>query len=126
MQHHLNIDLTTLSYTKLSDVNELISLDFSELTLDSGPDVLDLKVERSMEVTSPGKVTALIYWFELALGKDIIVSTLDARCHWAQAGLMVRDDISVSQGQVLLTKVMLQNSCLDVKIVQPECSNGRH
>lgn len=126
MHHHLNIDLTTLSYTKLSDVTELLSVDFSSLSLESGPDVLDLKVERSFEVTAPGKLTALIYWFELRLDKNTVVSTLDSRCHWAQAGIMVRDDLIVSQGQTLVTKVVLQNSCLDLKFVPSESTNGHH
>lgn len=126
MQNHLDIDLSSLTYTKLSEVTELLSIDFSTLTLESGPDVLDLKVERSVEVTAPGKLTALIYWFEMRLNKETVVSTLDSRYHWAQAGIMLRDDLVVSQGQILVTKVALQNSCLDVKVMPSDCSNGHN
>ena len=126
MQHHLGIDMSTLSYTKLSHVTELLSIDVSRITVDSEPDVLDLNVERSFEVTAQGNVTALIYWFELVLDDTTVVSTLDSRHHWTQAAIIVKHDLEVGQGQLIGSKVILQNSNLDVKFVTSECSNGRH
>jgi len=116
MKNHLNIDLTTLKYTKLTDVIELVSVDLSEITMETGPEVVDLKVKRSIEAIVTGNVTALVYWFDLALGEGISVSTLDSRCHWKQASIMVKDKLKVNQGQTLTAKVILQNSCLDVEI----------
>ncbi|WAR00082.1 ANM9-like protein [Mya arenaria] len=124
MQNHLNIDLTTLNYTKLTDVTELLSIDLASITVETGPEVLDLNVERSTEVIASGKVTALVYWFEMRLDKDTVVNTLDARCHWKQAGIMIKDDLVVGHSQTLVAKVVLQNSCLDVKIIKPEHTNG--
>ncbi|KAH3840796.1 protein arginine N-methyltransferase 9-like [Dreissena polymorpha] len=124
MQNHLNIDLTTLNYSKLTEVIELASLDFANITIETGPEILDLNVERSTEVIANGKISALVYWFEIILDKDTVVNTLDSRHHWKQAAIMIRDTFHVGQGQTLVTKVMMQNSCLDVKVLTPECVNG--
>lgn len=124
MQNHMNIDLTSLNYTRLTDVQEFLTVRIDGMSVESTRNDLEQTVERSIEVMTSGKVTALVYWFELRLSSDIVISTLDSRCHWKQAGIMIKDDITMVAGKHIVTKVTLQNSCLDVKIIQPNNVNG--
>lgn len=125
MQNHMNIDMTTLSYTRLTDVQELLHLDLGGITMETTAPCIDQTVEKSLEVVTSGKATALVYWFEIRLNKDIVISTLDSRCHWKQAGIVMKEDIFIETGQHIVTKIKLQNSCLDVKVVQLKALNGR-
>lgn len=115
----MNIDLTTLTYSKLTDVHELLTIDLENVSIETPTNYLDQTLQKKLEVLASGKVTALVYWFELRLNKDTVISTLDSRYHWKQAGIIMKDDVSVLAGQQLVAKVKLQNSCLDVQIKQP-------
>ncbi|XP_060598408.1 protein arginine N-methyltransferase 9-like [Ruditapes philippinarum] len=125
MQNHMNIDMTSLNYTRLTDVQEILTIDISGISAKTTKNDLEQTVERSVEVVTSGKITALVYWFELRLNKDIVISTLDSRCHWKQAGIIIKDDVSMVTGQHIVSKITLQNSCLDVKIIQPNNVNGQ-
>ena len=70
----------------------------------------------SLKTLESGNIHALVYWFELELIDGVKVSTLDARSHWRQAGIMLKDELSVERDQNLVATVTLQNSCLDVVV----------
>ncbi|KAL4229855.1 class I-like SAM-binding methyltransferase superfamily [Mactra antiquata] len=124
MMNHVDLDLSTLNYTRLTEIQEMLSLDFSALTTETTSDFLTRTVEKRLEVSSSGNITAFVYWFELLLNENTVISTLNSCYHWKQACIMIDENVEVFSGQRVLTKLRLENSYLDVKVVQPPTCNG--
>ncbi|XP_071087204.1 protein arginine N-methyltransferase 9-like [Haliotis cracherodii] len=113
---HPDIDLHTLTYKKLCEPFELFQLDFNEDRSDSDlPSFLQQEKEVSVFVTDTGCVHAVVYWFEVQVMDDIRFSTLDPSLHWRQAAKMMGGQVVVSAGQTQTFKLLLKNSCIDVK-----------
>jgi hypothetical protein len=81
MKGHYDIELSTLQYTKLSEPVELLVIDLNRNAIDRST-TDELKNVVCFTACRTSSVTALIYWFELALTDDIVIVTSDEQCHW--------------------------------------------
>ncbi|KAL3880349.1 hypothetical protein ACJMK2_032593 [Sinanodonta woodiana] len=117
LQTHVDIDLDILPHARLSEPFQMFSLDFNEpLQAKELPSYLNQTREVTVKILDTGSITALVYWFEFRLDENLKISTLDSRTHWRQAALMIKGNNYVYQGQDMMCKFILQNSCFDVKL----------
>jgi hypothetical protein len=119
MKSHYDIELSTLQYTKLSEPVELLAIDLNSYAAEHST------AEQLMNVVGftacrTSAVTALIYWFELALTNDIVLNTNDEHCHWAQAAILFFDELTVSEGHRYILTTTCDNGYLGAA-VSAEC-----
>lgn len=118
MTNHVDIDLSTLSHTRLSDPFVLLNFDLNEkINSDSPPSFLEQSSEVKVTLTDIGHIAAVLYWFELEHIGGPSYSTLDSVLPWKQAAIMVKYPHEIAQGQTLKMRVTLKNSCIGVKII---------
>ena len=116
MSTHVNIELNTLDYKKLSDPFEVFSYRFNSPLVDGLPHYLDQTANQNVIATDTGQVTAVVYWFELYLTPSKKIVTLDANMHWRQAAVMQKNTLTVSTGSTVSVKAKCKSSCVDIKV----------
>ncbi|ELU04298.1 hypothetical protein CAPTEDRAFT_32873, partial [Capitella teleta] len=100
MTTHQDIYLSTLNHRRLSEPFELFKLDLN-CDLKTPEDIHDfLNISREITVHSlcPGQVHAIVYWFDMNLAGDTIISTLSPLFHWRQAAIIIKQNLLVSTG----------------------------
>jgi len=117
MTTHVDIDLSTLQHTRLSDPFTLITFDLNECLNEDQP-LCFLEQMLKVKVTSvdAGTLTAVVYWFEFELSAGLRLSTLDTNSHWKQAAVMIKSHTDLVQGQDINFNITLKNSCISVKL----------
>ena len=121
MTTHEGIYLNTLEHTRLTEPFELVQLNFNTEPRSRVPSYLQHDSTISVPIIAPGDTTAVVYWFEMKLGPapmDCRTSTLDHRCHWAQAAIMQRKPIALSEGENVQVHVICRNSCLHATVLK--------
>ena len=121
----IDVDLTTLPFSAITDHVELYSLNFME-QFDNENKVLSLLETHSQQrvkVTNSGRIHAIPYWFMLHLDDQCSLSTHGgayAESHWRQAAIMLREELIVEVGQELLISASCINSSIviDVKPIK--------
>ena len=116
MTTHVDIDLFSLQYKKLTDPFELFEFDLNEYSPGALPSFLHQSKTFSVPVMEPGEVTAVVYWFDMVLLEDIKLTTLDQNSHWRQAAVMQKQHLMVSSGDNLKVKATCKSSLVDIKI----------
>ena len=118
MTTHMDINLSTLDYKKLSQPFELLSLDLNQ-PLDTTDDLQDF-LQRSHEFcitcTEAGRVHATVYWFDLMLIEGVRLCTLSPTMHWKQAAVMRKEEMVVSTGSRVEVKASIRNSCIGLSL----------
>ena len=96
MRRHQEIELSTLQYTSLSDVIDLLTINISSddiirCALDCFTDSVCFTATRTNDVTS------VVYWFELTLADGVTLCTRDSEIssHWLQAAVMFFNEFHV-------------------------------
>jgi len=126
MINHIDIELSTLAHTPVTDIFEMFSFDLNGDQPSTDSNLIDLMLdpngssfkEHSFKATAleTTTITALVYWFELNLVGGLLVSTVDNRCHWKQAAVMVPKAPSVRVGDFINVRALCSNSCFNVDI----------
>lgn len=116
MMTHVDIDLSSLKYKRLSDPFEMFSLDFNEPSDGEIPSFLEQTSQQRITACDFGQVTAVVYWFELDLTENVRLCTLEPTRHWRQAAVMQRCHLDVSTGTELLITAACKNSYVDVTV----------
>ncbi|KAK3100629.1 hypothetical protein FSP39_022782 [Pinctada imbricata] len=117
MTTHIDITLSQLNYTKLSNPFHILTFDLNEELRDSEP-LSFLHMESKVKVTTmeTGTLTAIIYWFEFELCEGMKISTLDSMFPWKQAAIMNKSkSVDVLAGQIVDINVTLKNSNITAK-----------
>jgi SAM-dependent methyltransferase len=96
------IDLTGVSYEKLSEPFVVSELDFATLGLET------VETELALTVTRTGACHAIAFWFELDFGGGSILSSYpDKRTsHWKQAVQFLEPDRLVQDGETISVGVL--------------------
>lgn len=118
MTTHVDIDLATLDYKKLSEPFEMLAFDFNNTSESTAniPNFLHQKQNLKIRAVETGQVTAVVYWFDMVLTEGVKVCTLNQKMHWKQAAVMQRHPITVSTGSEVAIKSVCKNSCIDVSL----------
>ena len=116
MSTHVDIDLSTLEYNKLSDPFELFTFNLNEEPNGSLPSYLDQSLTLSTTAIDAGHVTTVVYWFDLWLTPKVLVRTVDTKLHWRQAAVMQKNRIGVSTGTPLVIQARCKSSCIDISV----------
>ena len=109
---HADIELSSLDYTPLCDPVELLTFNLDDVIEVTGhrTSVVCVTATRSLPLT------AVVYWFQLRLAGDVVVSTVDPRSHWAQAAVMFYDELTVEAGAEYQLQAIYSDSCIGVNI----------
>jgi len=110
----VDIELSTLQYTPLSDPVELMTLDLCDVTEVTGHRTSTVCVTASQSLP----LTAIVYWFELKLSDSVVVSTNDQRTHWTQAAVMFHDELELQAETEYQLETVYNDSCISVSIEQ--------
>lgn len=116
MSTHIDIELNSLDYKKLSDPFELFTFRFNSPLVDGLPHYLDQTANQNVIASDAGLVTAAVYWFELYLTPTKKIVTLDPSMHWRQAAVMQKNTVTVSTGSTVTVKAKCKSSCVDIKV----------
>ncbi|XP_064637627.1 protein arginine N-methyltransferase 9-like isoform X2 [Lineus longissimus] len=116
MTTHVDIDLLTLPHTRLTAPFKLLTLNLNEKSTRNVPSFLEQENLHKVEVIKDGRATAVLYWFDFTLIDNIKLCTLDTDSHWKQAAVMVKTTKVLKTGDKLSVRVILKNSCIDIKL----------
>ncbi len=116
-----NVEISTLEFEKLTEKFKILTLNLAEeLSPDSDCMPLFLKQDVQVEeiVSRPGRVDAVLFWFEMAHPySEVRVSTADPASHYKVAAHMLEvEDIFVAVGQKLNLCCELERSDVTISI----------
>lgn len=121
----IDVDLTTLPFSAVTDHVELLSLNFMEQFDDENKvlSLLETHCQQRVKVTNSGRIHAIPYWFMLHLDDQRSLSTHGgayAKSHWRQAAIMLKEEVTVEAGQELLISASCVNSSIviDVNLIK--------
>lgn len=120
----VNVDLSTLEFTTLSEEFELFDMDFMrDISHDEELlELLEVKKEKKVKMIREGTIHAIPYWFRIGLTKTDSVLTY-ARAyeesHWRQAVFVLTAPLHVKKDDEIVINVTVKDSCiaLDVRNV---------
>lgn len=67
-----------------------------------------------VEIINPGKLSAVIYWFNLKYLPEFTVDTSDPNNLWKQAACILDEEMVVTKGEKLHLQWSLKNGCLQI------------
>lgn len=117
----IDVDLTTLPFSAVTDHVELFSVNFME-QFDDKTEVLSLletHSEQRVKVTKSGRIQAIPYWFTLHVDSHRSLSTHSgayAESHWRQAAIVLKEEVTVEAGQELLISASCVNSSVSINV----------
>ncbi|KAL9969315.1 hypothetical protein ACROYT_G021514, partial [Oculina patagonica] len=117
----IDVDLTTLPFSAVTDHVELFSLNFMEQFDDETKvlSLLETHSEQRIKVTKSGKIQAIPYWFMLHVDSHHSLSTHSgayAESHWRQAAIVLKEEVTVEAGQELLISASCVNSSVSINV----------
>ena len=117
----IDVDLTTLPFSAITDHVELFSLNFMEQFDDENKvlSLLQTHSQQRVKVTNSGRMHAVPYWFMLHLDNNRSLSTHGrayAESHWRQAAIMLKEEVTVEAGQELLIFASCVNSSIFIDV----------
>ena len=116
----IDLDLTTLPFTALTDHVNLFSLNFMEDFVDDYKllSMLETHCQKKIKVVKTGKIQAIPYWFIIHMDNARSLSTYSGayeESHWRQAAIVLKEEIHVVAGQELLISASCVNSSISIK-----------
>lgn len=117
----IDVDLTTLRFSAITDHVELFSLNFMEQFDDENKvlSLLETHSQQRIKVTNSGRIHAIPYWFMLHLDNHRSLSTQSgayAESHWRQAAIVLKEEVTVEAGQELLISASCINSSIFINV----------
>lgn len=117
----IDLDLTTLPFTALTDHVNLFSVNFMEDFVDDNKllSMLETHCQKKIKVVKTGKIQAIPYWFTMHMGNVRSLSTYSGayeESHWRQAAIVLKEEIHVVAGQELLISASCVNSSISIKV----------
>jgi len=117
----IDVDLTTLPFSAITDHVELFSLNFMEQFDDENNmlSLLQTHSQQRVKATNAGRIHAIPYWFMLYLDNHHSLSTKGgayAESHWRQAAIVLKEEVTVEAGQELLISASCVNSSIFIDV----------
>lgn len=117
----IDVDLTTLPFSAITDHVELFSLNFMEQFDDENKvlSLLETHSQQRIKVTNSGRIHAIPYWFMLHLDNHRSLSTQSgayAESHWRQAAIVLKEEVTVEAGKELLISASCINSSIFINV----------
>jgi len=117
----VDVDLTTLPFSDITDHVELFHLNFMEQFDDESKvlSLLETRSQQRVKVKNSGRIHAIPYWFMLHLDNHCSLSTHDgayAESHWRQAAIVLKEEVTVEAGQELLISASCVNSSIFIDV----------
>lgn len=117
----IDVDLTTLPFSAITDHVELFSLNFMEQFDDENKELslLETHSQQRIKVTNSGRIHAIPYWFMLHLDNHRSLSTQSgayAESHWRQAAIVLKEEVTVEAGKELLISASCINSSIFINV----------
>ncbi|XP_019111609.1 protein arginine N-methyltransferase 9 [Larimichthys crocea] len=105
---HVFLDFSTLECKHLSECVELFVLDLMEATANY------TNREVKVQATCAGRITAIPFWYQIYLDREISVSTLNQNSHWKQAAAVLQQPLEVQAGDWVRLAVKLNKSTISI------------
>ncbi|XP_019850254.1 PREDICTED: putative protein arginine N-methyltransferase 9 [Amphimedon queenslandica] len=112
VSHYTDINLETFPHETVTK-NSNVSLSLSNYC--------DIEVDLSIDVIKTESITGFCYWFTLCYHDNQSLCTGPHSyegSHWHQAAFLLKEDVSVSEGQTLPVHVSVQDGALDIRLVE--------
>ncbi|GFU33651.1 protein arginine N-methyltransferase 9 [Nephila pilipes] len=116
-QIHQDIQYSTLPHQNITEPFKLCTIDLNNKS-ESGTKSFfsNSHKTKEVEVTTNGKITAVIYWFTLTYHSNFIVNTSDSNGLWKQGAIVLDEEVQVSKGEKVCLQYSLKNSCFQIGI----------
>lgn len=99
-----------MPHKDLTDKFQVLTLDLARLVKNENPvEIFTQSVELILEAKDTGRLSAIVYWFEMGCGKSIL-STIDEETHWMQAAFILDEDILIQCGEKIQLKAYFRNN----------------
>ncbi|KAL1023744.1 hypothetical protein UPYG_G00045470 [Umbra pygmaea] len=105
---HVFLDLSTLQCRHLSDSVELFVLDLMD------PNANYTHRDVKVQASASGRVTAVPFWYQMHLNREVSVSTFSQDSHWKQAAVVLHQPLEVRQGDWVRLDVTLRKSSISM------------
>ena len=117
----VNVDLSTLNFTPITDQFELFRLDFMECVDDDQEllSLLETESEQRVTVKKSGRIQALPYWFTIHFDESSTLCTF-SDSHWRQAVVIIENEFDVHEGEHVVVTASCKNSCISLKVKKVE------
>lgn len=67
-----------------------------------------------VQTTCAGRITAIPFWYQIYLDREISVSTLNQNSHWKQAAAVLQQPLEVQAGDWVRLAVKLNKSTISI------------
>ncbi|XP_071847825.1 protein arginine N-methyltransferase 9-like isoform X2 [Apostichopus japonicus] len=109
----LDVYLPTLPHRALSDPFTTFSIDINQLVKCKNPmEVFIQDREFTLEATASGRISAIVYWFEMTMSSGVCLNTLDEDNHWMQAAFVIDKEVLVQPGDKIQVTAHFRNNSL--------------
>ena len=117
----IDVDLTTLPFSTITNQVELFSVNFMEQFDDENKvlSLLETHSEKRVKVSKSGAIQAIPYWFVLHIDSPRSLSTYSGdypESHWKQAAIVLKEEVAVEVGQELLISASCVNSSIAIHV----------
>ena len=117
----IDVDLTTLPFSAITNHVELFSVNFMEQFDDENKALSLLKTcsQQRVKIINSGRIHAIPYWFMLHLDNHCSLSTQSGayvESHWRQAAIVLKEEVTVQAGQELLISASCVNSSIFIDV----------
>ncbi|KAG8185458.1 hypothetical protein JTE90_022389 [Oedothorax gibbosus] len=116
---HQDIQFSTLVHQKMTSPFKLSHFDLNN-TSETGSTRSHFKDSHKtleVEVTSTGKVTAIVYWFTMKYNPGCVVDTSSPEGLWKQAACILDHEVDVREGEKVRLQYGLKNSCFQIGVL---------
>jgi hypothetical protein len=111
-----NIDLSKIEVKELSKSFELLSIDLEESVSRDSEINIEPSSECLVNVENSGQLHAVLYWYELHLTQQIIVSSSQLGPNWHLAAFIVKDATTLHVDDKISISCMFTNGFLRLKL----------
>ena len=120
---HIDIDLSSLEHRPITNEMELFHFNFAGSSENDQEilSLLEMNSRRVVKASCSGTIHGVPYWFVLHF-PGCVNNSLSTFCgaysgsHWRQAVVVLKEELSVEEGQELLVTATCKDSCVSVSV----------
>ena len=109
--------MSGLEYTRLTAPFDLFSFDLQTFEMGQVPSDLEQEVTLDVDVVKEGRPDVLLFWYDIYLTPDVVVSSWDEQYNFHQAALYLEPLTSLYEDRIVRLGASFKHETLSARII---------